>query len=148
VIAKRRFDAGGVAQEASGPLAVRGVGLLGRRLVLFGLLVICGMAAVPASAGQNAVTGESTAKTDEAPLTGNGGNGIADVKYKCAETLSAKGEISVKCDFTNESAKTPKLFIVCMMLDLKKSKQKAVPGIKKQDKHDYVLSQIPTIQRS
>jgi hypothetical protein len=101
------------------------------------------MAAVPAFAGQNAATGESTAKTDEAPLTGNGGNGISDVRYRCAETLSAKGEISVKCDFTNKSKKTPKLFIVCMMLDLKKGKQKAVPGIKKQDKHNYVLEPDP-----
>jgi hypothetical protein len=120
---------------------MRRIGVLG-----FALWIICGVTALgaidaaPAHANQDTTTGTSTSKTDEADLVQrNGGKGVADVKYRCTETLTAKGEISVECEFKNRSKRRNKHFIVCMMLDLKKAKQKPVPAIKPGDKHDYVL---------
>jgi hypothetical protein len=109
-----------------------------RRTGLVVVVTLLALAFTPtAVGGTNPQTGDSTAKTPEAPL--NNGKGVPDVRYACTETLTAKSDISVECDFINKSKTKGKRFIVCMMLDLKKGKQKPVPNIKAKDKHDYEL---------
>lgn len=117
-----------------------------RWLALFAAVLAFAAVTATTLAGTNPTTGSSTSKTDETDLLQKGvegAAGVSNVKYKCEETLSAKNDISVKCDFTNTSKTKSKVFIICLMLDLQKAKQNPAPAIDPKMKFNWTLEPDP-----